>query len=125
MGGVEVPDGIWFGFIKAIDTSTVTIDVACFWTGEAANSRAIADGEEPLDFYIRNNNLSTRSAPLNDTGTAYWLDGAGDLTPIAIPMADWPSTSSTAIQDCPSDHCAAWIYVNGGTVTELVEQYLP
>ncbi len=40
-------------------------------------------------------------------------------------MPDRPGTGGTAFQECPSDHCAAWVYVNDGVVTELVEQYLP
>jgi hypothetical protein len=40
-------------------------------------------------------------------------------------MNDWPVTSDTAYQDCPSRHCAGWLYINDGQVTELIEQYLP
>ncbi|MGZ8786406.1 MAG: hypothetical protein ACXW1Y_12695 [Acidimicrobiia bacterium] len=126
VGGSELPDGMWFGFVEGITADAVTFDLACFWTGEAAVAAATADGEEEIfDFYIRNNNTQTRTVARSPAGTAYWLDGAGDLTPQAIPMNDWPVTSDTAYQDCPSRHCAGWLYINDGQVTELIEQYLP
>jgi hypothetical protein len=40
-------------------------------------------------------------------------------------MPDWPDTGGTRYVPCPGDYCAAWVYVNGGVITELVEQYLP
>ncbi|GBD84600.1 kelch motif protein [bacterium BMS3Abin02] len=127
VSGSQLPDGIWFGFVEDAGAATVTFDLACFWTGEAAAAEAAADGQEPLegDFHIRDEDPQTRTVARDSAGTAYWLDGAGDLTPQAIPMSDWPVIGGTAYQECPGDHCAAWLYVNGGVVTELVEQYLP
>ncbi len=66
----------------------------------------------------------TRHVPVDPAGTAYWLDMTGDLTPQPIPMASWPIPWDPSYQACPSDSCAVWLYVNGGVVTELIEQYL-
>ena len=124
--GSELPDGLWFGFVVAAAADVFTFDLACFWTGEAAVAAATADGEEEVfDFYIRNANARTRTAVGSPDGTAYWLDSAGDLTPQPTLMTDWPVVSETAYQDCPSQQCAVWLYMNDGVVTELVEQYLP
>jgi hypothetical protein len=125
-GGNELPDGIWFGFATSVTADTVTLDLACFWTGEAADAAAIADGAEPLGFHVRNENPTTRTMARDASGTAYWLDGAAaEIVPLAIPMVDWPVIVGAAYQECPSDHCAVWLYINDGVVTELVEQYLP
>jgi hypothetical protein len=124
-GAGQLPDGIWFGFVKGVTADTLTFDLACFWTGDAAAVRATADGQEVLDFYIRNQNPATRTMPRDTAGTAYWLDASGDLTPQAVPMSNWPDTGGTRYVPCPGDNCAAWVYINGGVITELVEQYLP
>ena len=125
IGQDVLPDGMWFGFVEAVGDDAVSIDIACFWTGDAAITEAEADGNESYDFYIRNTNPKTRPVPSGNDATGYWLDGTGDLTPQPLPLADWPSTTGTSLQDCPSDLCAVWVYVNGGVITELIEQYLP
>jgi len=118
-------DGMWFGFVEAIGGGSVTFDMGCFFTGPAAVDAANADGEEAFDFYIRNQNPMTYSVPVDSSGTAYWLDLTGDLTPQPIPMTDWPVPYDPNYQTCPDDFCSVWLYVNGGVVTELIEQYLP
>jgi hypothetical protein len=125
IGQDVVPDGAWFGFVDAFNGTTFAIDIACIWTGDAAATAADADGNEFVGFYTRNVNPKVRSVLTSSDATAYWLDAAGDLTPQALPIAHWPSTTGTPYQDCPSDQCAVWIYVNDGVATELVEQYLP
>lgn len=125
VGGDNLPDGIWFGFIRSADASKLSIDVACFWTGQLASVRAAANGDEAVDFYVENQNPKVRSVPRSSTGTAYWLDKIGAPETQATPMANWPNTSAAAFQECPGEYCAVWLFVNGGSVTELVEQYLP
>ncbi len=122
-GGDQLPDGIWFGFVEGVTADTLTFDLACFWTGDAATTRAVADGEEPLDFYIRNEVPTTRTMPFDPSGTAYWQEPAMAPGIESVPMSEWPA--GTGYQDCPSDNCAAWVYVNDGVVTQLSEQYLP
>ena len=123
---------MWFGFIDGATNHAVMIDLACFFTGDAAVSASIADGQgvPPNDFYISNNSSTIRTGPRSQTGTAYWLDATGDLTPQAIAMLDWPSgvPFGDGYQECsavPMGFCAAWLYINDGIVTELIEQYLP
>jgi hypothetical protein len=118
---------MWFGFVEGIGGGSVTFDLACFYTGAAGWAAAAADGEMgyDLDFYISNQVATTRSVPLDSGGTAYWLDATGDLTPLAIPMTDWPKPWPPDYQVCPAEFCSVWLFVNGGEVTELLEQYLP
>jgi hypothetical protein len=124
VGGV-LTDGMWFGYVEAISGGEITFDLACFFTGTAAQDAAAADGDEAIDFYIRNQNPATFTVPLDPGGTAYWLDATGDLTPLPIPMGDWPMPSPPGYQECPHDFCSVWLFMNDGEVTELVEQYLP
>jgi len=125
-GADQLPDGMWFGFIENATADSFSFDLACFWTGAAAEAAAAADGEsEVYDFYIRNNTTQTRIVPRHPEGSAYWLDASGDLTPLQVPMQEWPVESDTSYQPCPGSFCAAWLYINGGQATEVIEQYLP
>jgi len=123
--GNVLPDGIWFGAAEGLSGSTLTFDLACFWTGAAAQAEAAADGEEAFDFYIRNINPKVFTIPLDPAGSAYSLDQSmPDVSnPLPIPMPVWPENLGWAT--CPSEGCMVWIFINGGVVTELVEQYLP
>ena len=62
-----LPDGQWFGRLKAIDTTAGTIgfDLECFFVGDAANAAATADGQTevpvPDDVYIRNESETVRT----------------------------------------------------------------
>jgi hypothetical protein len=124
-GTATLPDGIWFGFVTSVTLTSYSFDLACFWTGQAAVDHAGENGDEAYDFYVGNQSSTLRTVPFDPSGTAYWLDASGDLTPQAIPMSDWPVTTGTPYEECPSDHCTAWLYINDGVATELVEQYLP
>jgi hypothetical protein len=122
---VTLPDGVWFGFAEAVGGGAIDFDLACFFTGEAAVDAAAEDGEEAFDFYIRNNVAVTYHVSVA-VGARVWYISmtSGDVSmPTEIPLASWPNPDS--FQDCPSDHCAVWLYVNGGQVTGIVEQYLP
>ena len=90
-----------------------------------AEAKAIEDGEEAFDFYIRNQNPNTRSVPVATTARVWFVDITSPdvLFPDEIPLASWPHPDS--FQVCPSTWCSVWLYVNGGEVTGLVEQYLP
>lgn len=122
--GDVLPAGMWFGFARAVSSGDLTFDLACFFTGDAAVAAATADGEEAIDFYIRNKNPKLFTVPLDPTGTAYWLDAtASDITPLPIAMGDWPVGGGYT--PCPGEYCPVWLFVNDGEVTELLEQYLP
>ncbi|HSM02802.1 MAG TPA: hypothetical protein VK960_10255 [Acidimicrobiia bacterium] len=124
--GDVLPAGMWFGFAKGFSAGTLTFDLACFFTGAAGVAAATADGEVgyDLDFYIRNMNPKLFTIDLDPDGTAYWIDASGPgVTPSATPMTNWPVGAGYVT--CPGDHCAVWLFVNDGVVTELVEQYLP
>lgn len=120
-----LPNGVWFGFAEGVGGGVITFDLACFFTGPAAVAAATADGEEAFDFYIRNKVATTFAVPIAGDARVWYIDMvSGDVTsPTEIPLASWPDPDS--YQDCPDDYCSVWLYVNGGRVTGIVEQYLP
>ena len=120
--GAELPDGVWFGIANSVSAATITFDLACFFTGEAAEAAASDDGAEAFDFYIRNKNDLTYAVTLSPGAEVFVVDGM-NLELIQVTASDWPSGDSYS--SCPGDGCAIWIYVNGGLVTGLAEQYLP
>jgi hypothetical protein len=123
-GGTALPDGIWFGWVVERDFEGVVFDLACFYFGPAAYDEGAKDGEEVAnDLYIRNANPNTRFVPIADD-VDIWTIEAVDLSFYDVPFSVWPDAAGGYV--CPSEEfCGVWLYVNGGTVTEVMEQYLP
>jgi len=120
-----LPNGVFFGFAEGVGGGMITFDLACFFTGAAAEAAAAEDGQEAFDFYIRNLNPVTYPVPVAADARVWYVDMlSGDVSsPTEIPLAAWPHPDS--FQACPGEHCSVWLYVNGGQVTGIVEQYLP
>ena len=117
-----LPDGIWFGFVEAFTPPTITFDLACLWTGAAAEAAATADGAEVFDSYIRNMNPATFAVAVAPTARAWYLDPP-TLAQTEVGALDWPTPAS--FLTCPGEYCSVWLYVNAGRATGIVEQYLP
>jgi hypothetical protein len=124
-GTDTLPDGIWFGYVRSVTDTSLSFDLACFWTGQAAIDHA--GGEEVNnDYFIGNTSSALRTVPRDPSGTAYWIDASvPDLALQPVPMADWPVAGGSHYIPCPGEYCGVWLYVNGGVATELVEQYVP
>ena len=121
-----LPDGVWFGFAEGVGGGMITFDLACFFTGPAAEDAAAEDGEVlDGDFYIRNHVATTFPVPIAADARVWYVDAlSGDVgSPTEIPLAAWPNPAS--FQECPGQFCSVWLYVNGGRATGIVEQYLP
>jgi hypothetical protein len=128
VSGDVLPDGVWMGFAEAVSGSVITFDLACYFSGDAADTAANADygGSDGAEegFYIRNQNPKVFTVPIAPTAAVYSIDAAGPTWfPESIALASWPSGSSWLT--CPGESCAVWLYVNGGVATGIVEQYLP
>ena len=126
--GDVLPDGIWFGFAEAVSARVITFDLGCYFTGAAADAAANADygttdGAED-GFHVRNQNSKVFRVGIAPTAEVWYVDTAGpDWFPEPLPLASWPSATSWL--PCPGDSCAVWLYINGGAVTGIVEQFLP
>jgi hypothetical protein len=119
-GAGSLPDGVWFGFVKTWSTTQVAFDMACWWTGAAGEAQAAAHGTEfTNDYFVTNDSTTIRlvtvagDIPAKKAG---WDDGIFTLSQvIADPGGSLPTSAPYP----------AWIYVNGGVVTELAVQYIP
>jgi len=119
-GATSLPDGVWFGYVKSWSTSQIAFDLACWWSGSGAIATAAARGDEVNnDYYVTNDNTTIRlvtvagDIPAKKAG---WEDGVFTLSQvIADPGGSLPTNAPYP----------AWIYVNGGVVTELAVQYVP
>jgi hypothetical protein len=125
--GDVLPDGIWFGFAEVVTGGEITFDLGCYFSEPAASAAAAEDGYGDVEegFYVRNQNPKVFAVPIAPTAQAWWIDGAPGATkfPQAISLESWPSPDSYL--PCPGDSCAVWLYVNGGSATGIVEQFLP
>ncbi len=115
--------GVWFGYATAVSAGTITFDLACFFTGDAATAAAQQDGAEAFDYYIRNQNPATYQVPIAPNADVFIVEESGGIQSVQIATAQWPSAASFV--PCPGQYCAVWLYVNDGQATGIVEQYLP
>lgn len=126
--GDVLPDGIWFGFVRAFDGfgggdfANVHLDLACYFTGTAAFNARVADGlsgDSDASEYVRNKSPKIYQLPLSRGAEVWWLPGVG--FPDLIPANEWPKPGGYFT--CPGDFCPVWIYVNGGIITGLYEMF--
>lgn len=127
--GGPLPDGIWFGYVRAWTALSIDLDPACMYTGAEAVKQATARGEEsppPNDFLIANDSLAVRKIPVaaNAKGLRVTHDKDGGVENQNVGYAEMVANSGTYIQ-CPGDGCLVWVAVNGGVATEVSMQYLP
>lgn len=129
VGPGSMPDGHWFGFVEGIDhvSQTISFDLACFFSGDAAERAAAEDGVGFIDYYIRNRSDRLRTIRYDPAATAYWIDATDpDLALQPVLIRQWPAESTASFQEwCPGSGCAAWLEIRGGAVAELIELYLP
>jgi len=120
-----LPDGRWFGQLKAVDTasSTIGLDLQCLFTGDAANAAATEDGASevpvPNDVYVRNESKALRTLHVIDDVAVgvltYELVGGVQFQPTKTGMA-----AAATLVDHP-----VWVEVKSGWVVAIQEQYFP
>ncbi len=73
-------DGRWYGFIASVNNRRVDFDLACFFTGAAAEAAATEDGEggPPNGFYVRNVNPLIRSLDVAADAMVTWFPDIGN-----------------------------------------------
>ena len=123
-GAGSLPNGVWFGYVHARGATSVEFDLACFYFGDIAYTKGAEDGDEVNDdYYVRNQNSTTRTVPVQPDATVYEID-AMSIGLVPVPFSAWPLDPAGYIA-CPSDWCGVWLFVNGGVTTEILEQYVP
>lgn len=126
----QLGDGIWFGYLVEWLDDSIGFDLVCWFTGAAADDAAASSGAELLENgdYISNQNALVRVVPIStDTPMSVVVQsgsGFAFVTTDILRVSGLPNTY-TAGFNCPGPSCGVWLYVNGGAVTEVVEQYFP
>jgi hypothetical protein len=124
-GSEALPDGAWFGYVVARDGSTVDFDLACLYFGDIAYEKGAEAGEEVAnDYFLSNVNPSLRSITITGEVPVFEIDATQPDVFLTVPFADWPIDPNLYVA-CPDPFCGVWLYVNDGSVTEMVEQYFP
>lgn len=124
--GGPLPDGIWFGWLLEVTPERGRFDPACFYFDEAAEAAAAADGVELYGLhFIRNPFADPVEVVIAPNAPAYSIDNSADtLGFLTLSLTEWPAANG-GYTVCPGEGCSVWLYVNGGRVTEVLEQYLP
>lgn len=124
-GSDELPDGEWFGYVVGAAPGVVDFDLACWFSGDAADLAAAEDGEEspvPNDYYIRNENPGLRTVAVAAEVEVLAMANVGDpATEAPMAYSDWLA-SRVDDADVPMD---VWIVVEDGEVVSITEQYRP
>jgi hypothetical protein len=123
-GTVELPDGEFFGFVDDATAAAIMFDLACWFTGTAAEQAAAEDGEEsppPNDYYVRNVNVTLRTVPVATGAEVGWLPETGDpTTATTVDYLTW-----LAERESRDFQPGVWLTVADGLVTFVEEQYVP
>jgi len=141
--GTSLPDGVWFGFVRSVSAGRLTFDLACFFACKNALVAAAEDGAaaswalelrgsredgspvyDETTVYARNRNPLLFTVPIDPEGRAWVASarGATGVEHLETPLDEW--LGSPSLLECPGPACGVWLYVNGGRVTALVEQFL-
>jgi len=125
--GEALPDGIWFGDLKAVDVNagTVSLDLNCFFTGDAANHAAAQDGQpSPVedDYYIRNKVKKVYVLPAQSDVAVFELSsmGGGPL----FKAGNGLQVASQMLSQF-NNSWIGWLQIAGGKVIAIQQQFVP
>jgi hypothetical protein len=123
-GADQLPDGRWFGYRTSSDSKSVSFDLACWFSGRAAEAAAAEDGEEsppPNDYHIRNLDDRERPVPVDPAAVVTWLPSPGDpSSATTISYSEW-NASQPGRQLRPG----IWLTVRAGMIVAIEEQFQP
>ena len=125
--GDALPDGLWFGTMT-VEGDGLVIDLACFYTGEAADAAALADDPAaevpvPNDYYVSDQADRTYPLPLDKGTLTLALDQGGTSTDFLAPAPD--AAGAVAAVQASTVPFRGWVLVLDGVVTVVQQQYLP
>jgi hypothetical protein len=118
-----LPDGEWYGGVRAFDEQGISFDLACLFFGAAAEAAAAEDGEEsppPNNYYIRNDNEDVRMLTVPpDTPVAWYTSGDpnDEENGTFTGWIEWLSTQES--------YYGIFVTVEDGNVTEIAEWWTP
>ncbi len=123
-GTTELPDGEWFGYVDNATVAAIVFDLACWFSGPAAEQAAAEDGQEsppPNDYYVRNVNATLRTVPVAAGVEVNWLPDTGDpTTATTVDYVTW-----LAERESRDFQPGVWLTITDGLVTFAEEQFVP
>lgn len=121
-GSNELPDGEWYGGVRGFDAEGIGFDLACLYTGEAAEAAAAEDEEEPPpnDYYVRNQNELVRQLDVGAETPLTWYTSGDPSDEVHGTFLEWIDFLSTQ-----EAYLGIWVTVEGGEVTEIREWWVP
>jgi hypothetical protein len=122
--GTDVlPDGTWYGGVRAFDEQTISFDLACLFIGEAATAAAEEDGEEsppPNDYYVRNENEEVRILAVDGETPVTWYTSGDPNDEEMGNFAQWIEFLATR-----ESYLGIWVTIENGAVSEIAEWWTP
>jgi hypothetical protein len=122
-GTAVLPDGEWYGGVRAFDDQGISFDLACLFTGNAAIEAAAEDGEEsppPNDYYVRNESDEVRVLAVAPDTPVTWYTSGDPNSDVTGTYAEW--TEFLATQE---SYLGIWVTVESGAVVEIAEWWVP
>ncbi len=121
----SLPAGRWFGFIAEANAEELSFDLACWFSGTAAEAATAEDGEEsppPNDYYIRNDSDRLRTHAVDSATQVRWLPEPGNPESVVeTTYASW--LDQFLLRSIISGY---WITVEDDShVIAIEEQYVP
>ncbi len=119
----ELPDGEWYGLVAAFDSAAITFDLACWFSGEAAEAAATEDEEEsppPNDYYVRNENEEIRVLAVAPSVPVTWYPSGDPNDVVNGTFTEW-----TEYLEGREFRLGIWVTIAGGQATEIEEVWVP
>lgn len=112
-----LPRGVWFGYLRAADLTTITFDLACYYEGDQAVAAAATDGVQPGDgaSYVRNVDPTPLELPVNAGISIQALDETGERVDTGDWYAQWVLTFAV-----PEEGAPVWIIQQPDRISALV-----
>ncbi|MDH4140878.1 MAG: hypothetical protein OEV43_09950 [Coriobacteriia bacterium] len=109
-------------------TPQITVDYAQLLTGQAAHDAAVAAGEEPLDFFIKNENPKLRTFPADSSKSVKLVSKADGVDPGGYNVnfgqwVDYYSGMSGGLEHIADS--AYYITITDGKIVKIEEVYFP
>jgi len=126
--GPKLPDGIWFGDLKSVDTSaqTIGLDLNCFYVGDAANKAAQQDGGTeipvPNDYYIRNKVHTIYTLALVSNVAVFKLSAQGGGPLVA--SGNGAAAAASMLAEF-NNFWIGWVQIVSGQVVTIQQQFVP
>jgi hypothetical protein len=113
-GSDTLPNGIWWGYLRDSSPTSVMFDLACILFEEGS---ADDPATEDYAWVIENKNPRVRVVPVDPTAEVI-CEGSNPF-----PYVEWIDDDRLSHGDQGREG-GVWLYVNGGTVTEIEDMVL-